>query len=202
MGHLRSSRLSLVMSAKHPRQLFWCMDELENRSNLFAAGIQTRSVEHLMYWGYLLGRISQLLKNFHIQKYWTDRVSSMTLSKVVWFLRGKLTDNPKVLINFGFGVGFCQEFFGENAEKWWNPLIPHLMNKSVDLEEVQMITLENLPKLENLHLFQIDSVVDPHLSLDWMQIATELQEEHSGIRILVRWEEVKNIPQKLVTAKL
>ena len=194
------------MSVQAQRELFWCMVKLENLSNLFAAGFQTSSIKRLVYWGYLLGRTSQLLKELNIKKYWTDKISNMTVTKVVWFLRGKLTpDNPKVLINFGFGVGFCQEFFRENAKKWWNPLVPHLMDQTVDLVEAQRITLENLPKLENWGLFQIDSIPDPTLTLDWMEIAEELRKEHHKIRIMLKWEEdtkAPQIPGKVLLCKL
>ena len=174
-------------SPNNYKLLIGCMNKLENLTFLFATGINTSSHFHATYWGYLLGRTTQLLRKINISTYWKKSVSQMNINKVQWIVRSKLPSSMDALINYGFCIGFCQEYFEETPDKWWEPLVPHLNVDHLDVQQIQLITAGNLPQnLALPYMFELGGVFDPMYPIKWLDVGKELRAEHGAIKTALK----------------
>ena len=106
-------------------QIKYCTNQLIRFSLMFKTGA-TDSAERTIQFGYTLGRLVVLFKNNGKSNKIISKFNHYNIGMAAFVLKKGLneTDNFEyTMIDYGFALGFMQEFLNHDHELWWKPVL-------------------------------------------------------------------------------
>lgn len=138
-------------------QIQYCMNQLQRFSEIFKIKNTDTLWKKKLQFGYNLGRLTILLKKYRLTYPLNPNLSkySIAMAKEV-IIRGF---NEKKyfeynIMDFGFAVGFIQEFLNQSYFDWWKPISSLCSEEKWNI--IEKLTIERLSQqniYENIYYY-------------------------------------------------